>query len=149
MVQNKLHFAAHWQTASEVIYNRADAEKEFMWLTTFKGSLPIKSETTVAKNYLDEKELKKLNNIVSWYFDFAEAQAMEHKEMTMKDYREHLYRIIKANNYKLLIWNWKITHNQAAKKAHSEYKKYQVKTLSDIEKAYLDNLKMIEEKVKK
>ena len=95
IVQNKLHYAAHGHTAAEVIFSRADAEKDFMGLTTFKGSLPTKSETEIAKNYLDEGELKRLNNLVSGYFDFAETQAESRVHMTMADYIEHLEAILK------------------------------------------------------
>ena len=90
MVQNKLHYAAHGHTAAEVIFERANAEKPFMGLTTFSGSMPTRKDVVVAKNYLDEKELKVLNNLVSGYFDFAEVQAIRHNQMHMSDYVEHL-----------------------------------------------------------
>jgi hypothetical protein len=99
IVQNKLHYAAHGNTASEVIYNRADAEKEFMGLTSFKGSQVTKKDTEIAKNYLNEKELKVLNNLVSGYFDFAEARAIEQQTMTMQDYIRQLEYL---NNIKVL-----------------------------------------------
>lgn len=89
MVQNKLHFVAHGHTAAEVNYERADAEQPFMGLRTFSGDFPTKKDIGIAKNYLDEKELKVLNNIVSGYFDFAEIQAMRHNLMYMSDYVEH------------------------------------------------------------
>lgn len=95
IIQNKLHYAVHGHTAAEVIYNRADAEKDFMGLTTFKGSLPMKNETEVAKNYLDQNELRRLNGIVSGYFDLAETQAQAHIPMTMVDYIEHLEAILR------------------------------------------------------
>ena len=101
MVQNKLHYAAHGHTAAEVIYERADAEKPFMGLRTFKGAFPTKKDIVIAKNYLDEKELKVLNNIVSGYFDFAEIQAMRHNPMYMSDYVEHLDNVLKATGEKI------------------------------------------------
>jgi hypothetical protein len=145
IVQNKLHYAAHGHTAAEVIYSRADAEKDFMGLTTFKGSLPVMSETETAKNYLSETELKRLNTIVSGYFDLAESQAQAHIPMTMTDYIEHLEAILKANRNEVLQGAGNISHEQAIKKAHEEYRKFQSKTLSDVEKAYLDTIKGIQD----
>ena len=91
IVQNKLHYAAHGHTAAEVIYERADSDKPFMGLTTFKGEIPTLADIKIAKNYLTETELKMLNNIVSGYFDFAEIQAMRHNPMYMRDYICLLY----------------------------------------------------------
>ncbi|HAZ97633.1 MAG TPA: cell filamentation protein Fic, partial [Treponema sp.] len=102
MVQNKLHYAAHGNTAAEVIYNRADSEKEFMGLTTFTGDFPTKKDIAVAKNYLSETELKVLNNLVSAYFDLAEINAMEHKTMYMSDYVEQLDRILSGTGKEIL-----------------------------------------------
>ena len=116
MVQNKLHFAAHGHTAAEVIYERADAEKPFMGLKTFSGDFPVKKDIAIAKNYLDEKELKVLNNIVSGYFDFAEIQAMRHNPMYMSDYVEHLDNILKATGENVLDGAGKISHTQAMEK---------------------------------
>ena len=96
MVQNKLHYAIHGQTAAELIFSRADAEKEFMGLTTFRGSHPTKADVTVAKNYLSETELRKLNNMVSGYFDIAENRALDHIPTTMHDYRVLLDNILSA-----------------------------------------------------
>jgi hypothetical protein len=144
IVQNKLHYAAHGHTAAELIYDRADAEKDFMGLTTFKGSLPVLAETEIAKNYLDEKELRRLNNIVSGYFDLAETQAESHISMTMADYIEHLEAILKANRNEVLKGSGKVSHEQAIEKAHEEYRKFQVKTLSDVEIAYLETIKNLE-----
>ena len=102
MVQNKLHYAAHGNTAAEVIYNRADAEKKFIGLTSFSGDFPTKKDVVIAKNYLNENELKVLNNLVSAYFDLAEINAMEHKKMYMSDYVEQLDNVIKTTGKKLL-----------------------------------------------
>ena len=142
-VQNKIHFAVHGQTAAEVIYNRADAEKEFMGLKTFEGNRPHLKDSLVAKNYLDDKELRAMGQIVSGYLDFAERQAERHQPMTMKDWANHLDRILTMSGEKLLKDNGSISHDEAVKKATLEYKKYQQKTLSDVEKAFLDSIKEI------
>lgn len=148
IVQNKLHYATHGNTASEVIYNRADAEKEFMGLTNFKGEQVTKRETEIAKNYLNEKELKVLNNIVSGYFDFAEAKAIEQQTMKMQDYIKQLDAILSADGRKLLNDAGTVSHNQAIEKVHTEYKKYVQKTLSPIEQEYLNNIKILSKKGK-
>jgi len=148
-VQNKIHYAVHGQTAAEVIYNRADGEKEFMGLTSFKGNRPHLSDAVVAKNYLDEKELRSLGQIVSGYLDFAERQAEREEVMTMKDWAEHLDRILTMSGEQLLIGAGSISHTQAVNKATEEYKKYQSRTLSEVEKDYLDTIKTIEEKAEK
>ena len=148
MVQNKLHYAAHGHTAAEVIYERADAEKPFMGLRTFKGAFPTKKDIVIAKNYLDEKELKVLNNIVSGYFDFAEIQAMRHNPMYMSDYVEHLDNVLKATSEKLLDGAGNISHAQAMEKANREYVKYQNQNLSPVEEEYLLTIKNIEKQAK-
>ena len=148
-VQNKIHYAVHGQTAAEVIYNRADSEKEFMGLTSFKGNRPHLSDAVVAKNYLDEKELRSLGQIVSGYLDFAERQAEREEVMTMKDWAEHLDRILTMSGEQLLIGAGSISHTQAVNKATEEYKKYQYRTLSEVEKDYLDTIKAIEDKAEK
>jgi len=140
-VQNKIHYAVHGQTAAEVIYNRADAEKEFMGLMTFSGNRPYLADAVIAKNYLDEKELRSLGQIVSGYLDFAERQAEREQTMTMKDWAKHLDRILTMSGEKLLQGAGRISHEQAIDKAENEYKKYQAKTLSEVEKAYLETIK--------
>lgn len=149
MVQNKLHYAAHGHTAAEVIYERADAEKPFMGLTTFSGDFPTAKDIVVAKNYLSEDELKILNNIVSGYFDFAEVQAMRHNPMYMSDYVKHLDNVLKSTGEKLLIDSGKVSHAQAVEKAKREYQKFTVQNLSPVEEAYLQTIKEIENKAKK
>ena len=149
MVQNKLHFAAHGHTAAEIIYNRADAEKPFMGLTTFSGELPALKDIGIAKNYLNENELKILNNLVSGYFDFAEINAMEHKPMYMSDYIHHLDALLTSGNRPLLEGAGSISHTQAIEKATAEYRKYQNNTLSAVEKAYLDTIKKTAKAVKR
>ena len=149
IVQNKLHYATHGHTASEVIYERADAEKPFMGLTTFKGDIPVLQDVVIAKNYLNEEELKVLNNLVSGYFDFAEIQAIRHKPMYMEDYIKQLDMILSSAGGKVLIGAGSVSHNQAIKKAKSEYKKYQVKTISPVEEEYLKSLKQISSEIEK
>jgi hypothetical protein len=148
-VQNKIHFAVHGQTAAEVIFSRADAEKEFMGLMTFSGSEPHLKDIVIAKNYLNEKELRALGQIVSGYLDFAERQAEREEAMTMKDWAAHLDRILTMSGEKLLQNAGSLTHEKAIEKATDEYKKYQQKTLSEAEKNYLESLKAIEHKSKK
>lgn len=148
IVQNKLHYAAHGHTAAEVIYQRADASKPFMGLKTFKGEMPVLSDVKVAKNYLDENELKILNNLVSGYFDFAEVQAMRHNPMHMSDYIEHLDRVLSTTGEKLLEGAGTVSHKQAMEKAEQEYRKYQVETLSPVEEAYLDTIREAEKLAK-
>lgn len=145
-IQNKIHYAIHGQTAAEVIFTRADAEKEFMGLMTFTGSHPHLKDVVVAKNYLDEKELRALGQIVSGYLDFAERQAERKQAMTMKDWASHLDRILTMSGEKLLQGAGSVSHDQAVEKATHEYKKYQEKTLSEVEKNYLESLKTIEKK---
>jgi hypothetical protein len=147
-VQNKIHFAVHGQTAAEVIYTRADAEKEFMGLMTFSSSRPYLKDVMIAKNYLDEKELRSLGQIVSGYLDFAERQAERELTMSMKDWSEHLDRILTMSGENLLLDSGNISHEQAVYKATTEYKKYQQKTLSEVEKNYLESLKILEDKTK-
>ena len=149
IVQNKLHYATHGHTASEVIYERADSEKPFMGLTTFKGDIPVLSDVIIAKNYLSEEELKVLNNLVSGYFDFAEIQAIRHNPMYMEDYIKQLDMILSSTGEKLLIGAGRVSHNQAIEKAKSEYKKYQIKTISPVEKEYLSTLKQISNEIEK
>ena len=141
MVQNKLHYAAHGHTAAEVIYERANAEQPFMGLRNFSGDFPTLKDIGIAKNYLNEEELKILNNIVSGYFDFAEIQAMRHNPMYMSDYVEHLDNILKTTGEKLLQGAGTVSHAQAIEKATEEYKKYHVQNLSPVEEEYLESIK--------
>ncbi len=149
IVQNKLHFAAHGHTAAEVIYERADAEKPFMGLTSFSGEIPALKDIGIAKNYLSEDELKILNNLVSGYFDFAEISAIEHRPMYMSDYISQLDSILTSGNRKLLTDAGKISHDRAMQKAKEEYRKYQQETLTPVEKEYLKIIKGIEKKSRK
>ena len=148
IVQNKLHFAAHGHTAAEVIYERADANRHMMGLTSFKGDHPTLRDAKIAKNYLSEEDLKVLNNLVSGYFDFAEVQAMKHRTMYMKDYIQHLDAILSSTGEQLLNGCGTVSHGQAMEKAEKEYRKFDVRTLSPVEQAYLDNIKILNKKVK-
>ena len=149
IVQNKLHDAAHGHTAAEVIYQRADAEKPFMGLTSFSGELPALKDIGIAKNYLEENELKVLNNLVSGYFDLAEINAIEHKPMYMDDYVKQLDSVLSSGNRKLLTGSGSVSHKQALEKAKSEYRKYQEITLTPVEKAYLESIKEVSKEVKR
>lgn len=148
IVQNKLHYAAHGQTASEVIYERANSEKNFMGLKSFKGDFPVWNDAKIAKNYLEENELKILNNLVSSYFDLAEINAIEHKKMCMSDYITMLDSVLTSGNRKLLTNPGKISHEEAIEKARREYRKYQTKLITPIEQAYLDTIKKLNRDLK-
>lgn len=148
-VQNKIHYAISGETPVEVIYHRADAEKDFMGLMTFFGDQPTLREVKIAKNYLDEKELRAMGQLVSGYLDFAERQAEREIPMTMEDWVKHLDDILTSTGENLLIGNGTISHNQAMDKAQTEYKKYKAKTISSVEQDYLDSIKQLEQKGKK
>lgn len=149
IVQNKLHYAAHGHTVAEVIYQRADAQKPFMGLTSFSGELPALKDIGIAKNYFEENELKVLNNLVSGYFDLAEINAIEHKPMYMDDYVKQLDSVLSSGNRKLLTGSGSVSHKQALEKANSEYRKYQEITLTPVEKAYLESIKEVSKEVKR
>ena len=142
-VQNKMHFAIHHHTASELIYTRVDSDKDFMGLSTFKGELPTLEEAKVAKNYLSAEELKSLNALVSGYLDFAERQAQREVKMTMKDWREHVDRILSSTGEDLLIGNGRVSREMMVNKVNQEYRKYSAKTLSQVERDYLAEIKNI------
>jgi len=143
-VQNKMHYAIHHNTASELIYKRVDSDKEFMGLTNFKGELPTLSEAKIAKNYLAENELKRLNALVSGYLDFAEMQAQKEIPMTMKDWVAHVDRILTATGEELLKDAGKITKKQMLKKVEKEYIEYSNKTITKVEQDYLEEIQNIE-----
>ena len=145
-VQNKIHYAVHGQTAAEVIVSRADAEKEFMGLTTFEGDRPHLKDAVIAKNYLNENELRAMGQIVSGYLDFAERQAERQQTMTMNDWAMHLDKILTMSGEKLLQGVGQVSHQQAIEHATNEYKKYQQRTLSQVEKDFLDNIKTLPKK---
>jgi hypothetical protein len=149
IIQNKLHYAAHGHTASEVVYLRVDCDKPFAGLSNFKGSQPTQAEAMVAKNYLSGQELRVLNNLVAAYFDLAEINAIEEREMHMADYVHELDNILSSTNRKLLDNAGKISRSNAKVKAKQEYKKYKAKTLDNVEKDYLKTLATLEKQAKK
>lgn len=147
-IQNKMHYAIHHHTASELVYERVDSDKDFMGLTIFKGELPTLQESKIAKNYLTEKELRGLNQLVSGYLDFAERQAEREITMTMIDWIHHVDNILKATGEDVLENSGKVSRSQMEKKVKEEYKKYSEHTLTQVEKDYLKELKSIENIVK-
>lgn len=148
-VQNKMHYAIHGNTASELVYYRVDSEKDFMGLTNFRGNQPTLTEAKIAKNYLSQQELKQLNALVSGYLDFAEFQAEKEIPMTMKDWADHVDRILAASGEQILADLGKISHRQMEIRVQNEFKKYSQKTLSQVERDYLDSIKSIEKLAKK
>lgn len=149
IVQNKLHFAAHGHTAAEVVYLRVDSDKPFAGLKHFKGAQPTQAEAMVAKNFLEFNELKVLNKLVSAYFDLAEINAMEEKPMKMADYIRELDTILQSVGRKLLDHAGTVSHEAMKEKANREYRAYKAKTLSDVEKEYLETIKDVGKKVAK
>lgn len=147
-VQNKIHYAIHGHTAAELIVKRADAEKDFMGLLTFKGSQPTLLEAKTAKNYLDDKELRTMGQLVSGYLDFAERQAERQQPMTMDDWAAYLDRILTMTGEQLLQGAGSVSHAEAMEHATAEYRKYKQRTLSDVEQDYLNAIKAIGDKTK-
>ena len=145
-VQNKIHFAIHGHTAAELIVERADAEKDFMGLLTFKGTQPTLAEARTAKNYLDDKELRSMGQLVSGYLDFAERQAEKEQPMTMNDWANYLDRILTMSGEQLLQDAGKVSHSEAMEYATNEYRKYKQRTISDVEHDYLDAIKHLGKK---
>ena len=149
MVQNKLHYAAHGHTASEVIYLRVDGTKPFAGLSSFKGSQPTQAEAMIAKNYLSEQELRVLNNLVSAYFDLAELNAIEQREMRMADYVRELDSILKSTGRRLLDNAGTVSTTRAQEKAKRELQRYKAITLDQVETDYLKTISSLEKKAKK
>lgn len=149
IVQNKLHYATNKHTTAETIYERADAEKDFMGLTTFAGALPVISEIGIAKNYLTEDELFRLNQLVSAFFDMAEIRAKEHAKMAMTGWVAELDKFAENFGRDILKDAGSVSHQKALEKASEEYRNYQAKTLSPVEEAYLNNLKILEKEIGK
>ena len=143
IVQNKLHYATHGHTAAEVIFERADAELPFMGMTSFNGSYPTAKDIVVAKNYLSEKELKVLNNLVSGYFDIAELNAIEHRAMYMEDHVRQLDAVLSSTGRSILTNAGTVSHEQALAKAKEEYQKYQQNNLSPVERDYISTIKQL------
>ena len=150
-VQNKMHYSVHGHTAAEIIYERADAEKDFMGLTSWTGALPKRTDTETAKNYLSSDELDTLNRIVSLYLDFAELQAKSHKPMYMKDWIQKLDDFLKLSGKELLSHAGKISAELAKQKANTEYDKFKERTvysLSPVEIHFLENFEKEQKKLK-
>lgn len=148
-IQNKMHWAAHGNTAAEVVYKRIDAEKPNLGLTTFKGEKPTKKETEVAKNYLDEKELEILNRTVTAYLELAELQALNRQPMYMKDWISRLDQFLTMTGNEILNHAGTVSHKQAIQKANEEYSKYKALTNNDLSKAEKDFIKQIDSTAKK
>ena len=149
IVQNKLHYASSQQTSAELIYHRADSTKDFMGLTTFKGALPTLNEAKIAKNYLTEEELFRLNRLVSAFFDLAELKAQTQSPMYMQDWIEELDNFSANYGKGVLQGAGTISHDEAEKKATQEYRAYEARTLSPIEESYLESLKALEKNTAK
>ena len=146
-VQNKMHWAAHRHTAAEIVYQRADAEKENMGLTSWEGKKIKRSDTEIAKNYLTQTELDALNKIVSAYLDIAEVRALAHEPMYMKDWLETIDDYLKMTRRDILTTKGRVTHKQAIYKAHAEYEKYRKKQdelLSPVERHFIESIKELE-----
>ncbi len=146
-VQNKMHWAAHKHTAAEVIYQRADAQKENMGLTSWGGDVIQRSDVEVAKNYLTGQELDALNKIVTAYLDIAEVHALNREPMYMKDWLETIDDYLKMTRRDILTSAGSISHKQALDKAHEEYskyKQYREKGISAVEKDFIDSIEMLE-----
>ena len=149
IVQNKLHYASSQQTSAELIYHRADSTKDFMGLTTFKGALPTLNEAKIAKNYLTEEELFRLNRLVSAFFDLAELKAQTQSPMYMQDWVDELDKFSANYGKGVLKGAGTISHDEAEKKATREYRTYEARTLSPIEESYLESLKVLEKNTAK
>lgn len=149
IVQNKLHYAAHGHTAAEVIFDRADSSSPMMGLTSFKGDFPTLRDAQIAKNYLSAEELKILNNLVSGYFDFAEIQAMKRRPMYMSDYVHQLDTILSSTGEALLNGAGNVSHQEAMSKAQEEYRNFQLRELSPVERVYLETIKTLNAKAQR
>ncbi len=148
-VQNKIHYAVHGNTAAEIIVQRADAEKDFMGLMSFKGSQPTLEEARTAKNYLDEKELRAMGQLVSGYLDFAERQAEREQPMTMNDWAKYLDGILTMTGERLLQGAGSVSHSQAMEHATTEYRKYKQRVISEAEQDYLNTIRYVNDLNKK
>lgn len=137
-IQNKMHYAVHGKTAAEVIFNRVDSSKENIGLTNFKGDIPTRTETEIAKNYLSKEELEVLNRLVSAYLDIAEINALKKKIMTMEDWIKELDSFLNMTHNKILNNSGTISHKEALEKAHKEYDKYMESHLTRAERDYLE-----------
>lgn len=147
--QNKLHYATSEQTAAEIVHTRADNTKDFMGMTTFAGAVPTIKEAVIAKNYLTEDELFTLNRLVSAFFDLAEIKAKQQQVMNMEDWVAELDKFSLSYGKGILKGAGGVSHNQMVKKAIIEFRKYEARTLSPIEKEYLDSIKVLQSTAEK
>lgn len=150
IIQNKFHYAASGKTASEIVFDRANASLPFMGLTAFKGNRPTKSEVTIAKNYMTEKELFALRRMVNAFFDMAELKAEREEPMYMRDWLHTLDKFSSDFGMGILEGSGTVSHEAATQKAHSEYTLYKAQTadeLTEVEKAYLETLKQMQKKL--
>jgi hypothetical protein len=150
-IQNKMHWATHGKTAAEVIHSRADGDKAYMGLTTFKGEQPLKKEVEIAKNYLSEDELNILNRLVTAYLEIAELQAMNSQPMYMRNWLEKIDDFLKMTGNSILSHAGKISHQQAIEKAHGEYRKYKLRTeneLTRVERDFIENIETVAKSLK-
>ena len=147
-VQNKMHWAAHKHTAAEVVFYRADAEKENMGLTSWEGKQIKKSDSEIAKNYLNDEEIDALNKIVTAYLDIAEVRALNHEPMYMKDWLQTIDDYLKMTRREILTTKGRVSHQQAIEKAHAEYDKFKKKhddILSPVEKHFIESIDKLEQ----
>ena len=149
VIQNKMHWASHGETAAETIYRRVDANSEHLGLTCFKGKHPAKHEVLIAKNYLTEQELNILNRMVSAFLEIAEIKAIDHVPMYMKDWIEQLDSFLKMTQKEVLNHSGTISHQEAAQKALSEYESYKEKTKNEVSEVEMDFIKQIEDAAKR
>ena len=147
--QNKLHYATSQQTAAEIVHARADSTKDFMGMTTFAGAVPTLREASIAKNYLTEDELFVLNRLVSAFFDLAEIRAKQKQAMRMQDWVDELDKFSLSYGKGTLVGAGSISHGKMVKRAVEEYRKYEARTLSPVEKAYLESIKAIQPAIEK
>ena len=148
-VQNKMHYSVHGHTAAEIIYERADAQKDFMGLTTWTGAMPKKTDAEIAKNYLSKEEITTLNRIVSLYLDFAELQAEEHRPMYMKDWIKILDDFLRISRKDILTHAGNISAQLAKAKADSEYDKFKERTKNELTPVEIHFLEQFERDQKK
>ena len=148
-VQNKMHYSVHGHTAAEIIYERADAKKDFMGLTTWTGAMPQKSDAEIAKNYLSQEEITTLNRIVSLYLDFAELQAEEHRPMYMKDWIAILDDFLLISRKDILTHAGSISAKLAKAKADAEYDKFKERTKNELTPVEIHFIEQFEREQKK
>ena len=148
-VQNKMHFAAHGHTAAEIIYDRANATKDFMGLTTWTGMMPKRTDAEFAKNYLNEEEIDTLNRIVNLYIDYAELRAKDHKPMYMRDWIQKLDDFLRLSDKEILTHAGSISAKLAKEKANTEYDKFKERTANELTPVEIHFIEQFEREQKK